>query len=359
MAIRDHRDSSLRLGTCWADIDGPVHYLDFGGPARAPMIVCVHGLGGSAVNWSALAPLLTDRYQVLAPDLAGHGLTRSGGRGTDVMANRGLLDRFIRSMSARPVILMGNSMGGMISLLEAAYAPGLVAGLILVDPALPFVPARPDLLVAAMFALGGMPVIGRTVLGGVRSLPPDAAVAGMLALCCADPSRVDAGVRAEHAEVARRRAQFTDAGRDMASATRSVIAMAGIGRSGLAYRQGIQTIDCPVLLLHGDRDRLVPVSAARVAARANPSWSLVVLAGAGHVPQLEVPQECAAAITDWLSSAGAAAVESAATGSMRLRFTPSRGSRQRRRARRQPGKISGPGPGWRMAKDPSAADHCP
>ena len=79
----------------WADLGGPVRYLDFGGPADGPMIVCVHGLGGSAVNWWAIAPLLTDRYRVLAPDLAGHGLTRSRGRGTDVAANRALLHRFI------------------------------------------------------------------------------------------------------------------------------------------------------------------------------------------------------------------------------------------------------------------------
>ncbi len=359
MATRDDRDGSWRLGTGWADIDGPVHYLDFGGPARAPMIVCVHGLGGSAVNWSALAPLLTDRYRVLAPDLAGHGLTTSGGRGTDVTANRGLLEGFIRSMSARPVILMGNSMGGMISLLEATYSPGLVAGLVLVDPALPFVPARPDLLVAAMFALGGMPVIGRAMLGGGRSLPPDAAVARMLALCCADPSRVDPAVREQHAEVARRRAEFTDTGRDMADATRSVIAMAGLGHGGLGYRQGIRTVECPVLLLHGERDRLVPVSVARVTARANPSWSLVVLPGAGHVPQLEVPQECAAAITDWLSSAGRAAVESAATGSMRLIFAPSRGRRQRWRDRQWPARTPRHRLGWRKAKGPAAGDHCP
>jgi pimeloyl-ACP methyl ester carboxylesterase len=324
MAIPDDRDGSQRLGTRWADIDGPVHYLDFGGPARAPMIVCVHGLGGSAVNWSALAPLLTDRYRVLAPDLAGHGLTRSGGRGTSVSANRDLLDRFIRSMSAGPVILMGNSMGGMISLLEAVYSPGLIAGLILVDPALPFMPARPDLLVAAMLALGSTPVIGRAVLSGVRSMPPDATVAGVLALCCADPARVDPAVRAEHLEVARRRAQFRDAGRDMANATRSVIAMAGFGRGGLGYRQGIRKVACPVLLLHGERDRLVPVSVARAVARANPSWSLVVVQGAGHVPQLELPNECAVAITSWLSSAGRAAVDSAAKGRVRLRFVPGR-----------------------------------
>jgi alpha/beta hydrolase fold len=64
----------------WIDLDGPVHYVDFGGPEDGPGIVCVHGLGGSAVNWSAIAPLLTGRYRLLAPDLAGHGLTRPAAR---------------------------------------------------------------------------------------------------------------------------------------------------------------------------------------------------------------------------------------------------------------------------------------
>src|SRR6266581_3967428 len=96
----------------WTDLNGPVRYLDFGGPADGPVIVCVHGLGGSAVNWTAVAPLLTGTCRVLAPDLAGHGLTQSLGRGTDVVANRVLLHSFVDAAAGRPVILMGNSMGG-------------------------------------------------------------------------------------------------------------------------------------------------------------------------------------------------------------------------------------------------------
>jgi pimeloyl-ACP methyl ester carboxylesterase len=38
----------------WTDLSGPVRYLDFGGPADGPVVVCVHGLGGSAVNWTAM-----------------------------------------------------------------------------------------------------------------------------------------------------------------------------------------------------------------------------------------------------------------------------------------------------------------
>jgi pimeloyl-ACP methyl ester carboxylesterase len=295
--------------SCWADIGGPVHYVDFGGPSHGPVIVAVHGLAGSAVNWSALAPELTRRCRLLAPDLAGHGLTRSVPGGTGVQSNRLLLDHFLELIAGTPVILMGNSMGGMISLLEAGAAADRVSGVILIDPALPFVPARPDLLVATLFAAGGLPGLGTALLRSVHRLPPEAIVAGTLSLCCEDPSRVPAAVVAQHVDVARRRAGFAEAGRDMAIATRSVIATAGPG--GHAYRHSIAELSCPVLLVHGERDRLVPVSAARAAARAHPSWSLAVLPGVGHVPQLEAPRECADVILGWLDSGGRPAAHAA------------------------------------------------
>src|SRR5580692_7682705 len=178
--------SQFRGRSRWIDLDGPVRYLDFGGPADGPVIVCVHGLGGSAVNWTAIAPLLTSTCRVLAPDLAGHGLTQSLGRGTDVAANRALLHRFITSVTSGPVILMGNSMGGMISLLEASAAPAAVAGLILVDPALPFVPARPDPLVTAMFALYLTPGLRRAVQARRGRQVPAELVSSIMRLCCAD-----------------------------------------------------------------------------------------------------------------------------------------------------------------------------
>ncbi len=176
----------------WIDLDGPLHSLDYGGPADGPQVVAVHGLGGSAVNWSALAPLLTGRCRVLAPDLAGHGLTRSLGRGTRVATNRALLHRFLEAVTTPPVILMGNSMGGMISLLEAGAEPDAVAGLILVDPALPIVPARPDPAVTALFAAYATPGVARLLMRRRARLSPEQMVAETLALCCVDPRRIPA-----------------------------------------------------------------------------------------------------------------------------------------------------------------------
>jgi pimeloyl-ACP methyl ester carboxylesterase len=281
------------------------------GPAGAPVIVAVHGLEGCAVNWSALAPLLTDRYRVLAPDLAGHGFTRSAGRGVDVSANRLLLHRFIEAVAGSPVILMGNSMGGMISLSEAAAAPGTVTGLILLDPALPFMPVRPDPSVVGMFLVNMIPGVSQRIIRRRRQFSPDELVAGILATVCADPSRVSPEVVEQHVEVARRRFGFTEADREFTLAARSVVSAAGYV-TGRAYRRAISAVRCPVLVLHGTLDRLIPVAAARMVARAHPAWSLVVLPGVGHVPQLEAPQSCAAEIREWLGPAGRGAASAAA-----------------------------------------------
>src|ERR1700760_2629359 len=105
------------------DVDGrPVHWVDFGGPegkTDAPLAVCVHGLGGSWVNWMALAPLLTERFRVIAFDLAGFGLTPLKGRRADIRSNRRLLDAFLRTTTDQPVTLIGNSIGGLLSMLQA------------------------------------------------------------------------------------------------------------------------------------------------------------------------------------------------------------------------------------------------
>ena len=261
----------------------------------------MHGLGGAAVNWSAIAPLLTAQYRLLAPDLSGHGLTWSARRGTGVRAQRVLLDGFLAAVATGPVILMGNSMGGMLSLLEAAAAPKAVAGLILIDPVLPVVLARLDPIVAGLFASAAVPGLGRLI--SRRRLPPEAIVTAALALCCADPARVAPEVVARHVYVAQQRAEIAGADRDFLSATRSVAATVFPGR-GRAFRRAVNSISCPVLLLHGDRDRLVPVRLARVAARAHPAWSATVLSGVGHVPMLETPRETARLITEWMESAG-------------------------------------------------------
>ena len=218
-------------------------------------------------------------------------------------ANQALLHRFIETVPGPPVILIGNSMGGMISLLEASAAPDAVTGLILIDPVLPSVPAWPGTELVSLFAQYATPWAEELLINPRGWQPPEATVEWLFSLCCADPAAVSPDVVAQHVEVARRRAEFPDAERDMSAAMRSVVRTAGYG-TGAAYRDAARSVAGPVLLLHGCQDQLIPVSAARSAARAHPGWTLVELPGVGHVPQLEAPDECAAAITGWLGSVG-------------------------------------------------------
>src|SRR5436309_15670530 len=88
----------------WTEVDGPVHYREWPGPSDGPTFVLVHGLGGSHLNWAAVAPGLSPRARVIAPDLAGFGLTPPEGRRTDVGANRRPPDGFLQAVAPPPVI---------------------------------------------------------------------------------------------------------------------------------------------------------------------------------------------------------------------------------------------------------------
>jgi pimeloyl-ACP methyl ester carboxylesterase len=303
------------------DLDGPVHWIEFSpkpngqtpGPSESwtpglsqgarPPIVFVHGLGGSHLNWCLLGPHLAAGRRAVALDLRGFGLTPGLRSNSTVQANARLVDRFITEVIGTPVILVGNSMGGQISIVETAAHKDVINGLVLIDPALPSPLAKPDWHVTGQFLLYALPGLGELAVAKLlASVSPEAAVQQLLQLCYADPSRADPEmIKAEVALTARRRpatpAQALARARIFLAATRSMLRIAARRRRYAAMMAGI---DIPVLLIGGDADRLVPVAAMRQAATRNPHWESVILAGVGHTPQLEVPRAVTGAIQDWL-----------------------------------------------------------
>jgi pimeloyl-ACP methyl ester carboxylesterase len=300
----------------WADLDGRVHWVDHGGPPDGPLLVCVHGLGGSHVNWLALAPLLTPTCRVVALDLAGFGHTRGDGRSTSVQANRDLLHRFVTEVVGTPAILVGNSMGGLISALVAATYPQDVAGAVLLDPALPpDLRTRPDPLAAVMFAAYFTPGVGKAVIGRRRRTRTAEQLAmDTLRLCCVDPDRVSRDVLQAHVDLAKSRSYYAQLEAEFVLATRSTLLT--VARRG-RVRALLAGITAPVLLVHGEKDRLVPVASARAAARANPGWRYEEIPDVGHVPQLEVPERTAQLVLDWLGAEGAGAAAAARFAAVR------------------------------------------
>ncbi len=290
------------------DLDGPVWYADYGG--TGPVIVCVHGLGGSSANWLAVGPALATRARVLAPDLAGHGRTPLAGRSAGVQAGVELVGRFIDQVADAPAILLGNSMGALVALRVAASHPERVAGLILVDPAVP----RPrgvrlDRLVVAVFAAYAIRGLGERMLAARRSrFGPEALVRQTLEVCCARPDRIPPEVVDAHIELVRERMDMPWADAAFLQAARSMLRI--LVRPA-AYARTVTAVRAPTLLLQGSADRLVPLGSTAHVAFSRPDWSFRVLAGVGHVPQLEAPDRVVELIAQWLDGPGAAAAAAA------------------------------------------------
>lgn len=279
------------------DLAGPLHVADFGG--SGPPMVLVHGLGGSHLNWAANGHALASRFRVLAPDLAGFGLTPPAGRSCSVEANVSLLERYLRSLG-EPVVLAGNSMGGMISVLVAAQFPELVRALVLVNPALPLGPgARFDPQVVQRFAAFAIPGVGEYFMRrGAEKLGPEGVLRQLMALCCVDASRIPREIYEAHVELAHRRARempWSDA--CFLEAARSLLLL--LARRGRFLEQAAR-IRVPTLLVHGARDRLISLGSSQGLAAARPDWRFEVFDDAGHIPQLESAERFNRTLLGWL-----------------------------------------------------------
>jgi pimeloyl-ACP methyl ester carboxylesterase len=263
-------------------------------------MVLVHGLSGSAANWTAVGPGLATRARVLAPDLAGFGRSPLAGRSARVQANQRLLGRFIDEFAVDPVILVGNSMGGMIALLETADHPERVAGLVLVDPAVP----RPrgvrlDPEIALVFAAYAVPGLGERLLARHRGrVGPEGMVSDVLQVCCAEPEQIPAELVDVLRASARERVGFAWADTAFLQAARSLITT--LVMRPRRYLRLIAEVDVPTLLIQGAADRLVPLASVEALVRNRPEWTVHVLDGIGHVPQLEAPRRFVELVTAWL-----------------------------------------------------------
>jgi pimeloyl-ACP methyl ester carboxylesterase len=281
------------------ELGGPVHYVDYGGDAAGPVLVLVHGLGGSHLNWDLLAPLLTDSARVLAIDLPGFGRSEPGGRKASVSNNVAVLGRFLDEVVGEPAVLVGNSMGGMVSILTAADRPASVRGLALLDPAIPGPRRAQDRLVALTFAAYAVPLVGERFLRRNRTRKDAVTrVRETLQLCGVDPGAVPAELIARSVSLLDERRDVEGMDRAFLGAARSLLRILADPRR---YRRAMAEIAVPVLLLHGDRDRLVQVAAAREVASAHPHWRYTELPGVGHVPQLQVPDRVAKELLGWLT----------------------------------------------------------
>jgi pimeloyl-ACP methyl ester carboxylesterase len=109
-----------------------IHYLRTGG--AKPPVVLLHGLMGSGACWAPLARTLEGEFDVVMPDLRGHGDSSAPHHGYRYDDHASDIVGLLRSLGLSRPVLLGHSMGGMTAAVVASRGAGLLRGLILVDP---------------------------------------------------------------------------------------------------------------------------------------------------------------------------------------------------------------------------------
>jgi pimeloyl-ACP methyl ester carboxylesterase len=257
--------------------------------ARDGLVLCVHGMSGAATNWTDLMAELAPGFDCAALDLPGSGFSPPPvtGAGYSVSGMAGTVIRLIETLDAGPVHLIGNSMGGSVSVRVAARRPDLVRTLTLISPALPDLRVRRT---ALHFPVLALPFVGeRLVRWYIARFPVRDRVAGVFATCFYDPASIHQDRFAQEVEALRRRDTLSYDARSLARAARTLVAETLRPRP-FSLWDAAQRVRAPSLVLFGSHDRLVNPRLAARASRAFRNARVIVLPQTGHIAQMECPR---------------------------------------------------------------------
>ena len=279
------RDVFVRAATASASGE------DAAASVRAEPALCVHGLEGSSANWTDLMAELLPDFECQAPDLPGFGYSPPpvNQRGYSITAQARVVTRLIEQLYGGPVHLIGNSLGGAVSIRAAAARPDLIRTLTLLSPVLP--DRWPDLSLF-QFPLLSVPALGNWLIKRSYRFTAEQRMAAVAATVCYEPRNIHPARFAEEVTELKRRDTLGYADASLIHSTRALIAE----RFTKALWREAARITAPTLVIFGSHDRLVDPRLAGRAARTFPNARVLVLPRTGHVAQLEHPATVAAEV---------------------------------------------------------------
>jgi pimeloyl-ACP methyl ester carboxylesterase len=246
-------------------------------------LVLVHGLGGAASNWLALAPLLLRGRRLLVPELPGHGGSEPLPAARNLNGYADSLAELAEREGFSPTAVVGHSLGGAIALRLAIRRPEGISGLVLAGAAGISSGTR-----SARYALTitGILKPGRRIAPHRRLVARSAVLKSLVfgRWGAADPQALSA--------------EMVDAFLSgPARHTDTVSAAKALVRDD--PRPDLDRVQCPSLVLWGARDSQLPIGDAFDYARRL-RGRLRVIADCGHLLIGERPDACADAIESFL-----------------------------------------------------------
>jgi magnesium chelatase accessory protein len=242
-----------------------------------PVALLLHGGGGATHSWRHLAPLLADRFTVIAPDLPGHGFTEApepAGLSLPGMARR--IAALLAVLQSPPDLVVGHAAGAAIAARMCLDGTAAPQALVCLNGALLPMPGTPQHLFGpAARLLTRLPLLPQLVAW-------QAARQGVVRrLIRASGSRLDEQGIALYARVLRNSGHV--------AATLDMMAQWDL----TALQRDLPRLRPAVTLVVGADDRAVPPSEAQRVRRVLPAARIVRVARAGHLVHEERPQDVA------------------------------------------------------------------
>lgn len=223
------------------------------GNPGAKKMVLIHGNMASTRWWKSTQAAMAGEFDLLALDLRGYGKSPAGLDNVTLADHAADIADLIKGLNFTPFTLVGHSLGGAVAMQFVALYPDVVEGLVLVDSAP--VGGMKDINYDLVQMMLDNQTILLTALKSTLVKPvPEDTWAEFAEDCLAGANAVMANTRALDG------ADFTAAARGFTK---------------------------PVLVIHGEQDRVVPVAEAKKTASAYPQGRLAVMTGVGHNPQVE------------------------------------------------------------------------
>jgi len=285
------------------------HWRVLGDPAHPPLVL-LHGFAAGSGHWRGNAHAIAAAgWRVYGLDLVGFGASSQPALWLDNRLWARQVQGFLEEVVQEPAVVVGHSLGGLVALSAGVFFPTWVRAVVaspLPDPTLVMAKAiRPPrrrpwrrrlkrwlvILLCRLLPLELLvPLLAHSPLLdlGIQSAYVTAVIGDQeLHRVIAKPARRPGAVRSLRA---------------------MSIAMA-LRPHGATAPALLQRLRCPLLLIWGRRDPLVPVQVADQVLRVRPEVPLVVLDHSGHCPHDEVPEAFNGALLGWLEGLGGQGME--------------------------------------------------
>jgi pimeloyl-ACP methyl ester carboxylesterase len=274
------------------------HRVAYRTAGDGPVIVLVHGITSTSATWERVLPYLARRFNVVAPDLLGHGGSAKPRGDYSLGAYASGVRDLLVALGHRRATFVGHSLGGGVAMQLAYQFPERCERLVLIDSG--GLGRDVNVLLRAATLPGAEFVLPLLASSGL--IDAGRAVGRLL-------GRVGLRVGTDIEEMARGHASLSDpAARAAFVHTLRAIVDPGGQRASATDRLYLAE-NVPFLIVWGERDNIIPIAHGHAAHEQVPTSRLEIFPGAGHFPHIDDPQRFVDLMDEFIDSTEPADLE--------------------------------------------------